>query len=211
MKSLVTAAAVALSLSSGLAAQAATIGFDSITGQTLNGGSGPVVAETYFRAVEFVAQDSGTVTSLTAPISLRLGYSGTTEIVFSFFTDGGIVPGTQIGTSSSLKSSSPGFVPDYVTGTGWSGVSLTSGVTYWLVATLAAGSPQGYWYATATDLPNLVSYVTLDAGQSFLADNGDHMFKIELTDAPASVPLPAGLPLLGGSLLLLLALRRKSA
>ena len=56
-----------------------------------------------------------------------------------------------------------------------------------------------------------MSYVTLDAGQSFLADNGDHMFKIELTDAQASVPLPAALPLLGGSLLLLLELRRKSA
>ncbi len=195
-----------------LPAGAATLAWDNLTTATINSSRGPQTTNTAPRALVFSATASGDVASIDVPISMRIGFTGGADFEFAFYADGGTAPGAAIGGSAIGSTTSPGFTPEIVSVSGWTGVSLTAGSTYWLVAAITASSPaEGYWYHGDPAAAG-ASFASGDSGATWSTNGvstlGGHLARIELTDL-AAVPLPATLPLLGAAFLLIGARARR--
>lgn len=86
------------------------------------------------QAREFTLQQTGTYNVTQFDVAaFNDGTSGGT-IAFSFWTNNGGVPGTQIGPSYNVASHAPpNSCCATVTATGLTGITLTSGIQYWVV------------------------------------------------------------------------------
>ena len=205
---LTACASVALTLAS--AAQATTFAWDTLTGATIGtgevanifGGATPVST-----ALVFQAGASGRVTAIDLALSLRaLSEPGGAE--FAVFTDGGAAPGTRLGNALGVTATSAPFMPDILSLTGWSGVTLTAGQTYWLVGTAAGRDDRVLWFAATPDIGGLRRFST-DGGTSWSAPLARIVPAARITVEATAVPLPATLPLALGGLAVLAALGRR--
>lgn len=194
------------------AAAATDLAWDTLTGTTLNVASLPIVGrsqgsvDVFSLALVFTAGASGNVSSVTVPIAADLA---TPEMVFALFADGGSAPGSALGTAVQVTTTAGPASPDLATLSGWGGAALTSGSDYWLVASIADPATGGFWFAGSPDQAG-EWFFSADGGTSWSEGVGTIPLARIVVERVTPVPLPAGLPLLAGGLLLIRAVRRRA-
>ena len=147
---IVAGLSAALAFAAGVAA-AATTTWDTLTGATIDS---RFIANVYGEqsssgqvstALIFEASVTGTVVSIDVALS-RWGRNTPANVIFSFHTSGGSVPGTLLGSAPAVEATS--FNPLIQTVSGWGSTLLTAGQTYWLVAEAATPVDQLYLHRT---------------------------------------------------------------
>jgi hypothetical protein len=171
-------------------------GYNCCVGGTIGGPNSPV--GWIIQANQFTAAAGGNVSE----IDVAIGYvTGTNGATVSLWTDNGGIPGAQLGTWNIGPLPVFGTCCDYEAITGISGVSITQGQSYFLMASTPNDTWDAWNYNSIGDT-GLVDF-SFDGGASWNQAFGATRYAFDVLVGGSPTPEPGTLVMLGTGVLAL--------